>query len=557
MSSNGYRPILAISSRQSPANIIYDRQVRLSSILNSYRHGHQGSIILSSLLGDTAVLLNGVLENDAHRGVLDIVPAFDATAVHFDPTQFSIGELTAWIDSNATKSNHTSVASRLIEIPVRYGDEFGPDLDTVAKHAGLTADEVVRRHAAVKYVVGAVGFQPGFGYLEGLPAELHTPRHSTPRTAVPVGAVGIGGPYTAVYPSASPGGWNLIGQTPLVMFEEGRTEPSLLKHGDRVRFRAINAKEFKRLAAVNHLTPSIEPPPERPLLRVVNAGAQSTLQGLPRYGRQHLGVSPGGAMDTMSLRLANLLAGNAPGATAIEATLMGPVLEAIEPVTLALAGAVPTARCVTLRAGEQLDLRRLTGGARAYIAIPGGFGGSIGRTLGVDDVLGSLTNPTHQPSTAVLAGAGRRRSPTKDVTTLHLLRGPQAPLFDDEAWRRLLNETYRVAPQSSRMGVRLEGPELPVNGAVEMPSQPVCTGAVQVPPDGQPIALGADRQTLGGYPVIAAIISADWSMIGQLAPGNTVRFAEVNLEEAIRLRKKLERDLALAAVGIQLEDQQF
>lgn len=503
-------------------------------------------------LGDTVVQSSVTPLAGVALGILDIVPAFGATAVHFDPSLISLGEVSDWLDSNSTSSNLTGDSSRLVEIPVLYGGDFGPDLDAVATHAGLSADEIIRRHAAADYVVGAVGFQPGFGYLEGLPAELHTPRRDTPRTAVPAGAVGIGGPYTAVYPQASPGGWNLIGQTPLAMFDEIRDDPSLLKYGDRVRFRAIDAKEFKQLAAAIQPAKPIDTPPKRPLLRVINPGVQTTLQALPRYGQQHLGVTPGGAMDTTSLRLANLLVGNAPDATAIEATLMGPVLEAIEPVTLALAGAVPTARCVTLRPGEQLDLRRLTAGARAYITLPGGFSGRMGRALAQDDLLGSLSESAGEPSKAVLAGAGRRRGLTENVTTLHLLRGPQADLFYEDAWRRFLSEPYRVSPQSSRMGVRLEGPELLVSTATEMPSQPVCTGAIQVPPDGQPIALGADRQTLGGYPIIAAIVSADWPALGQLAPGDTVRFAKVTLDEAVYLRKKLERDLALAAVGIQL-----
>lgn len=507
-------------------------------------------------IGDSLLLTHSAIRSVSEKiptGVLDIVPAFGATAIHFDPTQISLDEVSDWLNNNSTRIKLASDSSNLVEIPVAYGGEFGSDLDAVAKHAGLSADEVVHRHVATEYVVGAVGFQPGFGYLEGLPPELQTPRRDTPRTAVLAGAVGIGGPYTAVYPQASPGGWNLIGRTPLVMFDEDRDQPSLIKYGDRVRFRAINAKEFKQLAAASQPAKPIDAPPERPLLRVVSPGVQSTIQGLPRYGRQHLGVTPGGAMDTASLRLANLLAGNAPDATAIETTLMGPVFEAIEPVTLALAGAVPTARCVTLRAGEQLDLRRLAGGARAYIALPGGFAGRIGKTLNEDDVLGSQSNSTREPSHAVFAGAGRRRGLRGDsAITLHLLRGPQADLFDEEAWRRFLTKPYRVSPQSSRMGVRLEGPALNLDGVTEMPSQPVCTGAIQIPPDGQPIALGADRQTIGGYPVIAAIISADWPTLGQLAPGDTVRFAEVTLDEAIYLRKKLERDLALADVGVQL-----
>lgn len=511
------------------------------------------------MLGDTVVLVDQpIAEGNIPTGVLDVVPAFCDTAVHFDPTQISLNEVNDWLDSQATRGSLADDSSNLVEIPVAYGGQFGPDLDEVAEHAGLSADEIVRSHAAADYVVGAVGFQPGFGYLEGLPAELHTPRRDTPRTAVPAGALGIGGPYTAVYPQASPGGWNLIGQTPLVMFDEGRDEPSLLRYGDHVRFRAINAKEFKRLAAANPIAKPVDVPPERPLLRVINPGVQSTLQGLQRYGRQHLGVTPGGAMDTASLRLANLLIGNDPGAIAIEATLMGPVLEGIESVTLAVAGAVPAARCVTLRAGEQLDLRRLIGGARVYIVVPGGFSGRVGKTLPHDDLLGSLHQPIRKPSHAVLAGAGRRRGIRGDsATTLHLLRGPQADRFNEDAWRRFLSEPYRVSPQSSRMGVRLEGPELLVKSMIEMPSQPVCTGAIQVPPDGQPIALGADRQTLGGYPVIAAIVSADWPALGQLAPSDPVRFAEVTLDEAIYLRKKLERDLALAAIGVQLQNKRL
>lgn len=498
-------------------------------------------------LGDTVLLVAGAAgaDCDLPPGVLDIVPAFGVAAVHFDPTSASLDEVRSWLDRQGTDGKRTTASSRLVEIPVLYGGEFGPDLDLVARRAGLTAEEVVRRHAAAEYTVGAVGFQPGFGYLEGLPPELHTPRRATPRTAVPAGAVGIGGPYTGVYPAASPGGWNLIGQTPLAMFDEARPEPSLLRYGDRVRFKRIDGAELRRLATTRRAS-TVESPPERPLLRVVSPGVQSTLQGLAEYGRQRIGVSPGGAMDTASLRLANLLAGNDPGATAIEATLVGPVFEAIEPITLAVAGAVPLARCVTLRGGERLDLRRLVGGARAYVALAGGFEGRPGRALATDDPLGACGVPVRTPSDRTLTGGGWRRSLRGGAPTLRVLRGPQAEGFDPEAWRRLLGEPYRVTSQSSRMGVRLEGPELRGAPAVGAPSQPVCTGAVQVPPGGQPIVLGADRQTLGGYPMIAAVISADWPALGQLAPGDTVRFAEVTLDEAIHQRKKLERDLALA-----------
>ncbi|TWU00299.1 Kinase A inhibitor [Botrimarina colliarenosi] len=508
-------------------------------------------------LGDTALLSSRaahVAPAAAPAGILDVVPAFGAVAVHFDPTVTAGDAVTEWLNRHQANDGEAS-PSRLIELPVCYGDDLGPDLDAVAKHAGLSADEVVRRHAGAEYVVGAVGFQPGFGYLEGLPTELQTPRRATPRTALPAGAVGIGGPYTGVYPQASPGGWNLIGQTPLVMFDEGRDEPSLLRYGDRVRFVPIDRDEFYRLASEQRMTVTKpEPEIDRPLLRVVSPGVQTTVQGLGRFGQQHLGVSPGGAMDTASLRLANRLVGNAPETPVLEATLVGPVLEAIEPVTLGVAGAVSTAHQVQLQPGQKLDLRRLVGGARAYVAFPGGVSGAIGKPLEPDTLLGSLdANATCRSTDAVLVGVGWRRALGGGVATLGVLRGPQAEAFGVEAWRRLLNETYRVTPQSSRMGVRLEGPALQVEQADDLPSQPVCHGALQVPPGGQPIVLGADRQTLGGYPVMAVIASADWPALGQLAPGDPVRFVEITLDAAIHLRQQAERDLAIAAVGIQLQ----
>jgi inhibitor of KinA len=133
---------------------------------------------------------------------------------------------------------------RLVEIPVCYGGELGPDLDDVARAHGLTPDEVVALHTEAEYLVYMIGFMPGFAYLGGLPAQIATPRRKTPRTAVPAGTVGIGGQQTGVYPLVSPGGWNLIGRTPVKIFDITRAEPTLLLTGDRVRFRAILRAEF-------------------------------------------------------------------------------------------------------------------------------------------------------------------------------------------------------------------------------------------------------------------------------------------------------------------------
>lgn len=507
-------------------------------------------------LGDTAILVEGSAPIDVPNGITDIVTAFGLTAVHFDPTATHFDAVTSWIESQEI-SNKPIPDGKLIEIPVACGGDFGPDLAEVANRSGLAVDQVIQRHAAAEYTVGAVGFQPGFGYLEGLPTELHTPRKETPRTRVPAGSVGIGGPYTGAYPSDSPGGWNLLGRTPLRMWDEHRPEPSLLREGDRVRFRPIDTAEFDRLAGENQPAPApAEQAIERPLFRVLSAGVQTTLQDLGRPGRQHLGVSPGGAMDPTSLRLANLLVGNTPSALTLEATLVGPVLECLESTTLGISGAVPTAAPRRLSRREHLDLRRFVGGARTYVACPGGFVGTTGKPLAEGDLLGSLDHSAversaiESPMQSSLPTAAWILSSTP--TLLRVLPGPQADCFDAADWERFLTEPYRVSPQSNRMGIRCEGHQLTPRDAEGLPSQPVCHGAIQVPPDGQPILLGADRQTLGGYPVIAVVASCDWPRLGQLRPGDTVRFAPIDLPTAQAHRRRAERDLAIARVGLAL-----
>lgn len=514
-------------------------------------------VVRISSLGDTAILSDHALVREQLPiGVTDVVPAFGSSAVHFDPTVTSFETVAEWLASVSTEPQADNTP-KLVELPIAYGGDFGPDIEAIASHAGVSCDEVVRRHAAAEYSVGAIGFQPGFPYLEGLPRELHTPRQATPRTEVAVGSVGIGGPYTGVYPSESPGGWNLIGRTPLTLFDTRRVEPSLLRAGDRVRFRPIDAAEFARLAAEN--APTAPPPavsPERPLFRVVSPGVQTTVQGLGQSGQQHLGVGPGGAMDPRSLRLANLLVGNDQAAPALEATLVGPVLECLEPISIAVSGAVPAAAPRRLATGDQLDLRQLVGGARAYVALPGGVASSIGARLEAGQLIGSLNAAQvdrlqAQPPRATQLGAIAWPFPD-GPKTLRVLPGLNPERFDDTTLERFFQSEWTVTPQSSRMGLRCDGPKLEVLPAEDAPSQPVVTGAIQVPPDGQPIVLGADRQTLGGYPVIGVVASVDWPRLGQLRPGDAFRFDPIDLPTAQRLRQKSERDLAVAAMGLQL-----
>ncbi|MFN3302958.1 MAG: 5-oxoprolinase subunit PxpB [Roseateles sp.] len=166
-------------------------------------------------------------------GVRDITPGMNNLTLGFDPLHNDAEALAQAVLALWQQPLRAQGTGRLVEIPVHYD---GPDLAEVAAHCGLSLDEVVRRHAAADYVVYFIGFQPGFAYLGGLDPSLHTPRRAQPRTAVPAGSVGIGGAQTGIYPLATPGGWQLIGRTPLPLFDPRAEPPTLLAPGDRVRF---------------------------------------------------------------------------------------------------------------------------------------------------------------------------------------------------------------------------------------------------------------------------------------------------------------------------------
>ena len=164
----------------------------------------------------------------------DVVPGARSLLVHLRPGSEPSQALVALLESMPEPRRTDD--RPVVEIPVRYGGDDGPDLADVARSASLDDEEVARRHAGAMYTVGFIGFSPGFAYLLGLPGELATPRLETPRTRIPAGSVGIGGPYTGVYPRATAGGWRLIGRTEAGLFNATRDPPALLAPGDRVRF---------------------------------------------------------------------------------------------------------------------------------------------------------------------------------------------------------------------------------------------------------------------------------------------------------------------------------
>jgi KipI family sensor histidine kinase inhibitor len=499
------------------------------------------------------------LADETGAGIVDLVPSYTTLVVLFDPERAGIASVSRLVTGTWERVGDTPESDdphgHVIEVPVVYGGEAGPDLEDVARHAGLSPDEVVRRHSEAAYTVGALGFSPGFAFLIGLPPELATPRRATPRTRVPAGSVGIGGVQAGIYSLPTPGGWNLIGRTPRPMFDPTGATEAGLRLGDRVRFVPVDAADapaFPEVAIAGH-----EAMPADGALEIVAPGVQATVQDLGRPGQAREGITPGGAVDRSALVAGNRRLGNPDGAAAIEWTLLPPTVRVHAPCRVALTGADPgwAVDGVPVSIGEAVDLaagaelRAAPGGpatgARGYICVAGGidvpvvrgsrsldlaagFGGGFGRPLRAGDRLvagAGLDYPVPE-------GFGSAARPVDPASRpFRVVRGPQADRFDDAAWRAFLAEPFAVDAQSNRMGLRLNGPALPPSSA-DLISAGVVTGDIQVTGSGQPIVLLPGRATIGGYPKIATVIEADHDRLGQLPPGATICFEEVSLAEA-------------------------
>jgi inhibitor of KinA len=196
------------------------------------------------------------IESAQIPGIIELAPAYTNIGVFFDPLRVASAgadpvAVFDWMADQirtavSRKIKSAKQTARLIKIPVCYDPEFALDLDEVAQHAGLSAREVVDLHHTAEYRVNCIGFTPGFPFLAGLPKKLATPRQATPRKEIPAGSVAIGGAQTGIYPIKSPGGWNIVGRTPLRLFSSEKEPPSLLRSGDRVRFLSITREEFEK-----------------------------------------------------------------------------------------------------------------------------------------------------------------------------------------------------------------------------------------------------------------------------------------------------------------------
>lgn len=493
----------------------------------------------------TLTLLDALLA-DMPEGVIEAIPAAQTIMVRFDPLVTDRGRLTALI-SRLDLTKRSSRQGELFEIPVTYD---GEDLGDVAEILGWTVDEVIRRHREATYTVAFTGFAPGFAYMTCDDPGFDVPRRKSPRVRIPAGSVAIAGKFGGIYPSDTPGGWQLLGSTPLRMWDPTRARAALLSPGDRVRFR--NIAKGATVAVAAPPTPERESAAQAKGLLVTRTDRPALYQDLGRPGRASQGVAQSGALDRGALQAANLCLGNPRDAAAVEITFGGFAVKVDRPVTMAVTGApcplsvltaagrevaAPFSRPFALDAGDELVLGTPAEGMRSYVALRGGFlvepvlGSAASDTLakiGPDAIqAGSVLLPAERAAGAVdpAPPAPARLPRAGEVVTLDVVLGPRADWFTQGGIETLRTQDWEVTPESSRVGMRLSGSiAIERRDQAELPSEGTALGAIQVPHTGQPVLFLADHPLTGGYPVIGVVARHHLDLAGQIPIGARIRF---------------------------------
>ncbi len=498
-------------------------------------------------------------------GQLDAVAAAATVLVKFTSRAQAVAAHSAVAHLQLDGLHRTG--GREVTVEVVYD---GEDLAEVGRLTGLGSDGVVAAHTGQIWTAAFGGFAPGFTYLVGEDNRLEVPRRTSPRTAVPAGAVALGGAFSAVYPRQSPGGWQLIGRTAAVLWDLDREPPALIRPGDTVRYRGVREAINVAPAAVPasaHRAGAASGPHAgvESALEVTAAGLQALVQDLGRPGLGDLGVSAAGAADQPSARQANRLVGNEPGAAVVENLLGGLAVRAHGDQVTAVTGAAVTLEIrdaagnlrhrpamgtpFALLDGESLSLGTPAAGVRSYLGVRGG--------LDVAPVLGSrssdsmsgigpapLAAGTVLPVGAVAgsrpvgAPEGSTLRPSPGAAALRVTLGPRDDWFSADALQSLTGQDWLVTAQSNRIGVRLApagaengpGAALERGRPGELPSEGAVAGALQVPPSGHPVLFLNDHPVTGGYPVIAVVVPEDLPVAAQLPPGHRVRFHIVDAE---------------------------
>lgn len=507
---------------------------------------------------DETLALFAALSANPIEGIEEIVPAANTIMIQFSPLVTTAQALVSQL-SRYDISARKAATGQLVEIPVHYN---GEDLDEVAQLLNISREEVIARHTSGQYSVAFIGFAPGFAYLSGGHPSFQIPRRQTPRTRIPAGAVAVAGNFSAVYPKASPGGWQILGVTPSVMWDMGREVPALLQPGFRVRFVDAGPLLAIEVRTETPVTKEVVTPAGA-YLTVRATGIQTVFQDLGRPGKVDQGVATSGALDRGALKAANRIVGNPTDTACLEVVYGGLSLTAHGPSVIAVTGA-PCVLQINTASGQQLErqswqpvdlddgdtvtLGMPASGIRSYVAVRGGFDiapvmdsrstdtlAQVGPApVAKGDMLGIVAA---QVANAVSVNEVPPYPLPKagDVVVLDVVMGPRTDWFTDASVELLAKQEWQVTAQSSRVGIRLAGnTPLARSQTAELPSEGTAVGAIQVPINGQPVLFLADHPLTGGYPVIGAVAGYHLDLAGQIPVNARIRFNPVTQFQALR-----------------------
>jgi len=553
-------------------------------------------------LGDSALTIElgyTINENINHRvlaiayymrdleivGVLDIMSAYASVSVIYDICEIrknytsATRYLTEQIELAILNCDFTVISQiKVVEIPVCYDVSLGIDLIEMSLEKKMSITDIIAAHTSKLYRVYLIGFLPGFPYMGIVDESIATPRKKSPRTKIEAGNVGIADAQTGIYPSDSPGGWNIIGKTPLKMFDAKKEYPVFLQPGDDVQFKQISLEQFRELKEESEKTSEklelSQPSPSTSILSVIKSGTADSIQDLGRFGFQHLGINPTGVMDRIAAQTANFLVGNVADEAVLECHFPACSIVFHKSILIAISGGdfTPTLdekeiklnTPIYVQRGATLNFKKWKNGARTYIAVKNGFeiekwlgsystnlkanaGGFNGRNLKKDDQI-KVKSDSHDVGL-------KMKSEKQDDSffnfhfsifpwhveidnlyafeEIEILVGNDFETLTDDSQQKLFSNEFLITMRSDKMGYRLlSDPLIMKNENRSLLSSGVTLGTMQLLPTGQIIILMSDHQTTGGYPKIGHVASASFAALAQTPINKKIRFKLINIEEA-------------------------
>lgn len=473
---------------------------------------------------------------------LEIVTAYNSLLIIYPSTIENIYEEISHLKRLLQKAKiGKKMNSRLYELPVCYEKEFGLDLELISKEKNLSVEEIINLHSRQTYLVYFLGFLPGFLYLGGLDKRLRAPRKEQPRLEVKKGSVGIGENQTGIYPKTSPGGWQLIGNCPLPVFDKNSWPPCEISAGDQVKFYRVSKEEFLRIKGNVKTERLPEDITSLPGIEVLHPGLHSSIQDLGRKGALSFGVPVSGVMDVYAAKIANLSLRNTANAAVVEITLMGPKLKFHKETEIVLTGAdlsphlnsvaIENAMVYSIKPGDILSFQKRKSGCRAYLAVSGGF--KTERVLNSRSWYEGVTsnNKLEKGVNLAIENLEKGQSNTHSMLRssfdylnsqeISVFKGPEFHLLSEEEQERLVGD-FQVGKNYNRMAVQLE--EDLENDLQSIITGPVLPGTVQLTPAGKLIVLMRDCQTTGGYPRVLQVSEKGMDILSQKVMGDKVKF---------------------------------